>query len=89
MAFNALGFKTLSHIGSLLGAAGTNIAFHAYVTADAVATVETSGYFDSIQDRLPSGSMIDIVMVMGGTMVRKDYVAVNTAGVITLTAAAA
>lgn len=89
MAFNALGFKTLSHIGSLAGAAGTNIAKHAYITDDTAVTIETSGYFNAIQDRLPTGSQIDCTLVITGTPVRKDYVAVNTAGVITLIAAAA
>lgn len=89
MPYNPLGFKTLSHIGSLLGLAGTMISKHAYITDDSVVVLETSGYFNAIQDRLPTGSQIDCTIVITGVPVRKDYVAVNTAGVMTLIAAAA
>ena len=89
MAFNPLGFKTITHIGSLAGAAGTMISKHAYITDDTAVTLETSGYFNAIQDRLPTGSQIDSTLVIAGVPVRKDYVAVNTAGVITVIAAAA
>lgn len=55
MAYTASGFKTITHIGSIDGAAGANRAIHAYVTVDDAATVETADYFLPIYARLKVG----------------------------------
>lgn len=88
MAFGAPGFKTLTHIGTTdASVAGSNISKHAYVTNDAVATVETSNYFLPIYARLKKGDQIDATMVLSGSVVRRDYV-VTAASASTVTIAA-
>lgn len=75
MAFGAPGFKTLTHIGTTdASVAGSNIAQHAYVTNDAVATVETSNYFLPVYARLKKGDQIAATMVLSGSVVARWYV---------------
>lgn len=67
MAFNTYGFKTISHIGSIDGSAGSNRALHAYVANDDQAAVETANYFDSVIKRLHVGDVIMVSWDMDGT----------------------
>lgn len=69
MAFNALGFKTLTHVGTVDGSAGTMRNHHGYVTNDDQAAVETSGYFNSIWARLKVGDWIFLSLDLDGTPV--------------------
>ncbi|MBZ9856756.1 hypothetical protein LB566_23470 [Mesorhizobium sp. CA13] len=89
MAFNAKGFKTLTHIGTpdVNGAAGTNVCLHAYVTNDDTAAVITVGYFNSLAARLKKG---DIIMMSldndGAPMLRNYLVTANDGTVVTIAA---
>ena len=89
MAFNAKGFKTLTHIGTPdpNGAAGTNICLHASDPNDATAAVITAGYFNSLAARLKKG---DIIMMSldndGAPMLRNYIVAANDGTVVTIAA---
>lgn len=89
MAFNAKGFKTITHIGTpdADAAAGTNVCLHGYVTNDDTAGVTTGGYFNTVASRLKKG---DIIMMSldndGAAMLRNYVVASVTAGVVTIAA---
>lgn len=86
MAFNAYGFKTVTHIGSVDGSAGSNRALHAYVTNDDKAAIETAGYFNSLSDRLKVGDIILASADMDGTPALYGYVvSSNAAGVVGIT----
>lgn len=89
MAYSAYGFKTLSHIGSVAGAAGTNNALHVYVTNDDAAAVETSGYFNSIASRIKTGDVLIASLDKDGDPACRVYVMINTSGTITVTASQA
>jgi len=69
MAFVALGFKTLTHTGSIDGTAGSMNAHHSYVTNDDLAAIETANYFDSIWKRLRKGDVIFCSLNLDGTPV--------------------
>lgn len=85
MAFNSYGFKTLTHIGTIAGAAGTMRSLHAYVTNDDADAVETSGYFDTVADRIKTGDIVMCSLDLDGTPALQSYVLTNTSGVITVT----
>lgn len=86
MAFSKFGFKTITHIGSAAGAAGTNRSLHAYVTNDDAAAVETSNYFNGISERVKVGDIIMVSLDMDGTPAGRNYVvSSNTAGVVAIT----
>ena len=86
MAFSAYGFKTITHIGSVAGVAGTNRSLHAYVTNDDAAAVETGGYFNSLSKRLQVGDIILVSLDMDGTPALRSYVvSSNSAGVVGIT----
>lgn len=87
MAFNDKGFITLSHIGSIDGAAGANRALHAYVTSDDRPTVVSSGYFDPLAARLKTGDLILAAFDIAGSATA-DLVVVtgNTSGTVTTAA---
>lgn len=85
MAYVASGFKTLSHIGSVAGAAGSNRALHAYVTNDTAAQVETSDYFLPIYARLQPGDIILVSIDLDGTRSVRVYVVdTSAAGGVTI-----
>lgn len=84
MAFNTYGFKTLSHIGTIDGSAGTMRSLHGYVTNDDAAAVETSGYFDTVAARVKSGDQLQVSLDLDGTPSIRTYVMTNTANVITI-----
>lgn len=59
---------------------------YTYITADATATVTTSGYMDSIYTQLAVGAVIIVVSSFGGTeVVNLRVVQSITAGVVVLT----
>lgn len=74
MSFNAKGFKTVTHIGSVDGSAGSNRSLHAYVTNDDKAGVETGNYFDPVIARLHVGDIIMVSLDMDGTPGGCNYV---------------
>ncbi|MBG6211771.1 MULTISPECIES: hypothetical protein [Stappiaceae] len=75
MAFDADGFYTISHIGTVDPATpGTMRNFHGYVTNDDAAAVETGNYFLSIYDRLKVGDQVHCSLDMDGTPAGKSYV---------------
>jgi hypothetical protein len=78
MAFNAYGFKTLTHIGSVDGSAGSNRALHAYVSNDDQAAIETANYFDTIISRLHVGDIILVSWDMDSTPGGAMYVVSST-----------
>lgn len=85
MTYTASGFKTITHIGSAAGAAGSNRAFHGYVTVDDAAAVETSDYFLSIYARLKVGDVIMASLDIEGTPTVRTYVvATSAAGGVTI-----
>lgn len=73
MAFALTGFQTLGVMGTPDGAAGSRRTRHTYITQDAPATVETSGYFNSLYKRLKIGDIIDIVY-LGGSNRYRSYI---------------
>lgn len=86
MAFSTFGFKTITHIGSAAGAAGSNRSLHAYVTNDDAAAVETTSYFDGIAERLKVGDIIMVSLDMDGTPAGRNYVVSGiTDGVVGIT----
>ena len=85
MAFNAYGFKTISHIGTIDGSAGSMRSLHGYVTNDDDAAVETSGYFNSIAERINTGDILLASLDLDGTPDMRSYVMTNNSGVITVT----
>ncbi|CAN7376314.1 hypothetical protein LJR231_002263 [Phyllobacterium sp. LjRoot231] len=87
MAYNAYGFKTISHIGSVDGSAGANRSLHAYVTNDDTAAVITAGYFNSLAGRLKTGDIIMCSLDLDGTPMLRNYIVVtNTGAVVTVAA---
>jgi hypothetical protein len=87
MAFNAKGFKTISHMGTpdANAGAGTNRAFHSYITNDDAATVETSAYFNAYAGRLKKGDVIMASLANSGTAALRFYVVAGVAaGVVTI-----
>lgn len=88
MAFQKSGFLTLSHIGTTdAGLAGSNRNFHAYVTNDDAAAVETGNYFLEIYDRLKVGDQIHCTLDLDGTVAGKSYVvSAASAATVSITA---
>lgn len=85
MAFNAYGFKTISHIGTIDGSAGTMRSLHGYVTNDDAAAVAASGYFNAVANRIKTGDQVQCSLDLDGTPALRTYLLTNTAGVITTT----
>lgn len=79
MAFVVSGFKTITHIGSVDGAAGANRSMHGYVTNDDAAAVEAANYFLSIHARLKVGDQIHCSLDMDGTPIGRSYVVTASA----------
>ena len=81
MAFDKTGLTTY-------GAAkpGDAPGLYGYSTADTIATVNTSGYFDSISDTLRVGDVILVRSSTGGTQVLSwVYVLTIASGVVDVT----
>lgn len=67
------------------------VSFYRYVTADALATVEAAGYFNSARARVKAGDIVEVTCAIGGaqTTVLKRFLAVPTSGNVTTTNALA
>lgn len=73
---------------ALFKLAGANPGLHIYKTADAIATVTASGYFDSVTNNLRQYDVIIVVSGIGGT-VNVDLITVTSAdGATTVTTTA-
>jgi len=81
MAFNATGFATIG-----ASKAGNAPSLYAYSTADTIADVNTSGYFNTLSDNLSVGDVILVRSSTGGTQaLTLVYVASNASGVVDVT----
>jgi hypothetical protein len=81
MAYSATGFSTVA-----ASKAGNSPAIYAYKTADAIADVNTAGYFNSLSGVLSVGDLIYCVTSTGTTAVATlVYVLSNAAGVVDVT----
>ena len=78
MAFSSTGFATIA-----ASKAGNAPSMHSYSTADAVADVNTAGYFNSIASLLNVGDVIFCQSGVGGTLVMSIlWVNSNASGVV-------
>ena len=78
MAFSTTGFATIA-----ASKAGNAPAIYAYKTTDAIADVNTSGYFNSLSSVLSVGDLIYCVTSTGSTAVATlVYVLSNASGVV-------
>ncbi len=65
---------------------GNSISLYAYTTADAIADVNTSGYFNALANTLAVGDVIFARTSTGSTQVLSIvYVASNASGVVDVT----
>jgi len=78
MAYSSTGFSTVA-----ASKAGNAPAIYAYKTTDAIADVNTSGYFNSLSTMLNVGDLIYCVTSTGSTAVATlVYVLSNASGVV-------
>jgi hypothetical protein len=78
MAFSSTGFATIG-----ASKAGQAPSVYAYKTADAIADVNTSGYFNSLATTLSVGDLIYCLTSTGTTAVATlVYVVSNASGVV-------
>jgi hypothetical protein len=78
MAFSTTGWTVVT-----AAKRGNAPSVYAYKTTDAVATVNTAGYFNDLSDTLAVGDLIYCVTSTGTTAVATlNYVLSNTAGVV-------
>lgn len=78
MAYSAQGFSTVA-----ASKAGASPAMYAYKTTDAIADVNTSGYFNALANTLRVGDLIYCVTSTGTTAVASlVYVLSNASGVV-------
>lgn len=92
MAFNAKGFKTVTHIGTpdTAGSAGTNRCLHVYVTNEDKAAVETAGFFNPLTaqpGRVKAGDIIMISMNVATAPMLRNYVVTSNSGTVIAIAA--
>lgn len=81
MAYSATGFSTIA-----ASKKGNSISLYAYTTADAIADVNTSGYFNALANTLAVGDVIFARTSTGTTQVLSIvYVASNASGVVDVT----
>ena len=83
MAFDAAGFVPIGGQSK----AGNAPQIFAYKTTDTAATVDTSGYFNSLAGLLKIGDLILIVVTSGGALSTAGWtvVATNTGTVVNTT----
>lgn len=82
MAFNMDGWNPIGGQSKK----GTAPQLFTYTTADAVADVNDSGYFDTVSDQLSVGDVIISVTSTGGTLASSIHtVSSNAAGVVNVT----
>jgi hypothetical protein len=78
MAYSSTGFSTVA-----ASKAGNSPAIYAYKTTDAIADVNTSGYFNGLSTVLSVGDLIYCVTSTGSTAVATlVYVLSNASGVV-------
>jgi hypothetical protein len=78
MAYSSTGFATIA-----ASKAGNAPAMYAYKTTDAIATVNTEGYFNDLSSILSVGDLIYCVTSTGTTAVATlVYVLSNASGVV-------
>lgn len=78
MAYSSTGFSTVA-----ASKAGNSPAIYAYKTTDAIADVNTTGYFNSLATVLSVGDLIYCVTSTGSTAVATlVYVLSNASGVV-------
>jgi len=81
MAFSTTGFVNYGG-----GKKGDAPGLYGYSTADTIATVNTSGYFNDLSDTLTPGDTILVRSSTGGTQVLSwVYVLTNASGVVDVT----
>jgi len=81
MAYSSTGFATIG-----ASKAGNAPSLYAYSTADAIADINTTGYFNSISSILNVGDVILVRSSTGGTQaLTLVYVASNASGVVDVT----
>jgi hypothetical protein len=81
MAFSATGFTAYS-----AAKRGNAPSMYGYKTTDAIADVNTSGYFNNLSDTLEVGDIIHCVTSTGSTaVVTLVYVVSNASGVVDVT----
>jgi hypothetical protein len=81
MAFSTTGFVNYGG-----GKKGDSPGLYGYSTADTIATVNTSGYFNDLSDTLAVGDVILVRSSTGGTQALSwVYVASNASGVVDVT----
>lgn len=81
MAYSSTGWSTVA-----ASKAGNSPAIYAYKTADAIADVNTSGYFNTLANVLSVGDLIYCVTSTGSTAVATlVYVVSNSSGVVDVT----
>ena len=81
MAFSTSGFTVYGAAKS-----GNAPSLYGYATADAIADVNTSGYFNDLADTLQVGDVILVRSSTGGTQALSwVYVASNASGVVDVT----
>lgn len=66
--------KSLVSYGEVFLGAGDVRRAWTYMTPDAVATVETAGYFNDARPRLKKGEQIHCSMVIDGSTVGRTYI---------------
>lgn len=78
MAFSSTGFTVVT-----ASKRGQAPSIYAYKTADAIADVNTTGYFNALSDTLQVGDLIYCVTSTGSTVVAAQvYVLSNASGVV-------
>jgi hypothetical protein len=78
MAFSTTGWTVVT-----AAKRGNAPSVYAYKTTDAIADVNTAGYFNNLSDTLAVGDLIYCVTSTGSTAVATlNYVLSNTAGVV-------
>lgn len=81
MAFSTTGFTVFGAAKS-----GNAPSLYGYATADAIADVNTAGYFNSLANTLRVGDVILVRSSTGGTQaLTLVYVASNASGVVDVT----
>lgn len=85
MAFVFAQFKPISHIGAIGTGPGSVRQLCSYITNDDAATVEATGYFNSLAKQLSVGDQILCSLDLDGTPQFKAYmVSAISAGVVTV-----
>ena len=78
MAFSSAGWNVIGAAKS-----GNAPSMYTYTSADAIATVNTEGYFNDLSDTLAVGDLIYVVSSTGGTRVSTlTQVLSNASGVV-------